>query len=253
MGQVRIGTSGWSYAHWRESFYPSGLRADDRLAWYAGRFDCVEINASFYRLPTEAAVAKWAAAAPPGFVFAWKASRYITHARKLLDPQASLDLVFGRMAPLGDALGPALFQLPPGLHRNDERLANFLERLPVGHRAAVEFRHASWICPETLAQLAAHDVAFCISDHEDLPTPWEATASFVYVRGHGPAGTYAGRYPPQRLQAWAERLAAWRAEGRDAYVFFDNDLGGAAPVDAAALKVLLAQREEPSVRREAAR
>lgn len=238
-GHLRVGTSGWSYPHWRDGFYPPGVKADARLTWYAGRFDTVEINASFYRLPSEAAVARWAAAAPPGFVFAWKASRYITHARKLIDPEASLDMVFGRMAPLGDALGPALFQLPPRFRRNDARLATFLNLLPPGRRVAVEFRDASWFCPEVLTLLADRDVAFCIADHEDAPSPWEATASFVYVRGHGPGGTYAGRYPPARLANWAQRLEAWRAAGRDLYVYFDNDIGGAAPLDAAVLVDLM--------------
>lgn len=238
-GQVRIGTSGWSYQHWRDGFYPPRLKSDARLSWYAEQFDTVEINASFYRLPSEAAVASWAAAAPPDFLFAWKASRYITHARKLIDPRASLDLVFGRMAPLGAALGPALFQLPPRFRRNDARLAAFLSQLPSGHRVAMEFRDASWFCPEVMTLLADHDVAFCIGDHADAPSPWEATASFVYLRGHGPAGTYAGRYPSDCLADWARRLDAWRAAGRDVYVYFDNDIGGAAPLDASALLELM--------------
>src|SRR4051812_22397582 len=143
MVEARVGCSGWVYPHWRGTFYPDKMRQADWFAYYATRFDCCEINGSFYRLPSEKAVAAWAAAAPPGFQFAWKASRYITHNKKLLDCRDSLALVLGRMAPLGAAAGPALFQLPPQVRRNDERLAAFLGWLPRDHRVTVEFRHPS--------------------------------------------------------------------------------------------------------------
>jgi uncharacterized protein YecE (DUF72 family) len=238
-GQVRIGTSGWAYPHWKGRFYPEGVRLKDRLAWYAGRFDTVEINGSFYRLPSEAAVAAWAEQAPDGFLFAWKASRYITQAKKLKEVEAPVALVFERMAPLGEHLGPALFQLPPQLRLNIDRLTNFLRLLPEQARVAVEFRHPSWYAPEVFRLLADHDVALCISDHHDAPAPWEATASHVYVRGHGPGGRYVGRYPAAVLERWAGQVAGWRAEGRDVYAYFDNDIDGAAPLDADALKAML--------------
>ena len=144
MSQVRIGCSGWAYKDWKGPFYPAGTKDADRLRWYATRFDTAEINASFYRLPSEAAVAGWAEQTPDGFLFAWKVSRFISHNKKLKDCADSVDLVFGRMAPLGDKQGPALIQLPPQLRRNDERLATFIGWLPKDVRAAFEFRHPSW-------------------------------------------------------------------------------------------------------------
>lgn len=240
--QARVGCSGWVYPHWRGSFYPADLRQVGWFAYYASRFDCCEINGSFYRLPSEKAVAAWAAAAPGGFQFAWKASRYITHNKKLLDARDSLDLVFGRMAPLGEASGPALFQLPPTLKRDDARLAAFLGWLPRGHRVTVEFRHPSWYAPPVMALLAAHDVALCVSDHHDAPAPWETTADWVYWRGHGPGGRYVGRYSEARLRRVADFLTDGARTRSPLYAFFDNDIGTAAPKDALRLRGLLADR-----------
>jgi uncharacterized protein YecE (DUF72 family) len=238
MGQLRIGCSGWTYKDWKGPFYPPGTPDARRLEYYATRFDTAEINASFYRLPSESMVEGWARRAPDGFTFAWKVSRFITHNKKLKDCADSVALVFGRMAPLRDKLGPALIQLPPQLRRNDDRLAAFLELMPKAQRCTVEFRHSSWYAPEVYRLLAARDVALCISDHHSAPSPWELTASWVYVRGHGPGGRYWGRYPPEELAAWAERIEGWRALGLDVYAYFDNDIKSAAPFDAEALKAL---------------
>jgi uncharacterized protein YecE (DUF72 family) len=235
MTELRIGCSGWSYKDWKGPFYPREVKDKDRLEYYASRFDTAEINASFYRLPSEAMVEGWARRAPDGFTFAWKVSRYITHNKKLKDCEDSVALVFGRMAPLGDRYGPALIQLPPQLRRNDARLAGFLKLLPRGRRHTVEFRHESWYAPEVLQILADFDAALCISDHHAAPAPWEVTASWVYVRGHGPGGRYFGRYPPAELAQWAARIAAWREGGRDVYAYFDNDIKSAAPFDAETL------------------
>jgi uncharacterized protein YecE (DUF72 family) len=248
MADLRIGCSGWVYDHWKETFYPAGLRAADRLAFYAARFSTAEINASFYRLPTEQAVANWARTAPEGFVFAWKVSRYLTHSKRLKDPQESLALVFDRMQGLGAKAGPALFQLPPQMKRDDARLAAFLPHLPRGWRHVIEFRHPSWYAPEVLAMLEAHDVALCLSDHAAAPAPWAATASFVYVRGHGPSGRYFGDYTDEALNEWAARIAGWRAQGRDVYAYFDNDIGTAAPADASRLIQLLVSGDNPRER-----
>ncbi|MDB5426388.1 MAG: hypothetical protein JWR43_363, partial [Phenylobacterium sp.] len=188
-----------------------------------------------YRLPSGATVEGWARRAPAGFLFAWKVSRCITHNKKLNDCEDSVELVFGRMAPLGAKLGPALVQLPPMLHRDDARLARFLDLLPKGRRCTVEFRHPSWYAPAVFAILADHDAALCISDHHSAPSPWEVTASFVYVRGHGPGGRYRGRYPPAELADWAARLKGWRRQGLDVFAYFDNDIKSAAPLDAEAL------------------
>lgn len=239
MSEVRIGCSGWVYRDWVGPFYPAEVKAKDRFAFYASRFDTAEINASFYRLPSEAAVAGWAERAPPGFVYAWKVSRFITHNKKLKDCEDSVALVFGRMAPLGASYGPALIQLPPQLRRNDDRLAGFLKLLPRARRHTVEFRHDSWYAPEVFQILADHDAALCISDHHSAPSPWEVTASWVYLRGHGPGGRYFGRYGAEELENWAGRIRAWMSEGRDVYCYFDNDIKSAAPQDATLLKGML--------------
>jgi uncharacterized protein YecE (DUF72 family) len=249
MSALHIGCSGWVYKDWRGPFYPPEVRDRDRLAYYASRFDTAEINASFYRLPSEQTVEGWASQAPPGFIFAWKVSRFITHNKKLKDCADSVALVFGRMALLGDAHGPALIQLPPQLRRNDDRLADFLALQPRDCRRTVEFRHDSWYAPQVFQILADFDAALCISDHHSAPSPWEVPASWVYVRGHGPGGRYAGRYAAAELERWAAEIARWRAEGRDVYVYFDNDIKSAAPRDANALKLLCLhplQRTPPS-------
>jgi len=242
MSALRIGCSGWTYKDWRGPFYPQEVKDRDRLAYYATQFDTAEINASFYRLPTEATVDGWAERAPEGFLFAWKVSRFITHNKKLKDCADPVALVFGRMARLGRTRGPALIQLPPQLRRNDDRLASFLKLLPKGRRT-VEFRHDSWYAPQVFQILADFEAALCISDHHDAPSPWEVTAPWAYLRGHGPGGRYVGRYPKAELERWAKAIAGWRAEKRDVYAYFDNDVKSAAPLDALALKALLAPED----------
>lgn len=240
MSQLRIGCSGWTYKDWTGPFYPPGTRDAARLDYYAGWFDTAEINATFYRLPSEAAVQGWERRAPAGFVFAWKVSRFITHNRKLRDCADSVALVFGRMAHLGRAFGPALIQLPPGLRRDDDRLAGFLQLLPRGGRHTVEFRHPSWYEPAVFQILADHNAALTLSDHHHAPAPFEVTADWVYLRGHGPAGRYQGHYPIGTLQDWARRIQGWRAQNLDVYAYFDNDIRAAAPADGLALKAILA-------------
>lgn len=230
-GRLRVGTSGWVYRPWRGAFYPQALPQKDWFRFYASQFDTAEINATFYRLPSQAAVAAWREAAPPDFQFAWKASRYITQAKKLRDAAEPLARVYAPMAALGPKTGPTLFQLPPQLRLDVERLETFLALLPQG-RQAVEFRHPSWYADEVFALLAQHDVALCISDHHDAPAPWMRTASFIYVRGHGPGGTYAGSYGAPELTRWARHVRTWRDDGCDVYAYFDNDIGCAAPYDA---------------------
>jgi uncharacterized protein YecE (DUF72 family) len=236
---IRIGTSGWTYGHWRGSFYPERLKRAEWLRFYSERFDACEINGSFYRLPSEAAVAGWAARAPAGFVFAWKVSRYLTHAKKLKDPADSLALIFGRMRALGDHAGPALFQLHPLMKRDDVRLEGLLERLPADFQHAVEFRHPSWYENGVYERLRAHRVALCISDHHDAPSPWVETAPMVYLRGHGPGGHYHGSYDDETLTEWARRIADADAAGREVHAYFDNDIGAAAPRDAIRLRTML--------------
>ena len=231
MGEVRIGTSGWAYKDWNGPFYPQEVKAKDRLSYISRRFTTLEINASFYRMPTDKAVANWREQTPDDFLFAWKASRYITHNKKLNDPDDSLDYMFQRIEGLGPKIGPVLFQLPPNLHRNDERLAAFLKALPKKGRSAFEFRHPSWYEGAVLDLLRDHGAAFCISDHHDAPAPFEVTADFVYLRGHGPGGRYHGRYGEAALKDWAAHIRRWR-KNRDVFVYFDNDMKSAAPADA---------------------
>jgi len=229
---IRIGTSGWHYDSWRGPFYPPGTAIKGQFAYYATRFSTTEINNSFYRLPSEAAVASWREAAPHGFVFAWKASRFITHFKRLKECEDSIALVFGRMDGLGESFGPVLFQLPPQFKPDRERLAGFLDLLPKSRRIAFEFRDPGWYAADILDLLRAHDVSLCLSDHAHAPAPWEVTASFVYVRPHGPGGRYAGSYDDATLRGWARTMHGWQDEGRDVFCYFDNDQKSAAPFDA---------------------
>lgn len=236
MSGIRIGTSGWHYASWRGPFYPPGTGPKGFLSFYTQRFTSVEINNSFYRLPTERAVRSWAGAAPEGFLFAWKASRFITHFKRLKDVGESIELVFGRMEHLGDSQGPVLFQLPPQQKADRERLAAFLDLLPRHPPAAVEFRHPSWYEAPILDVLRDNDVSLCISDHAHAPAPREVTAKHVYVRPHGPGGQYKDNYPHEALAHWAKDMARWREEGRTVFCYFDNDQKSAAPKDAQRLQ-----------------
>lgn len=241
MSAIRIGTSGWLYKGWRGgAFYPRGLKQREEFGYYASQFDTVELNGSFYRLPIEGAPEKWRAQAPANFLYAWKYPRWLTHYYKLKDPAESYKLVFGRMAALGETEGPVLFQLHPRMMKDRERLATALKLLPKGKRVAYEFRHPSWYETSIFDLLAENDAALCISDHHDAPAPWEVTASWVYVRGHGPGGRYHGRYGERALRDWARRIRAWTRAGKDVFCYFDNDIEAAAPRDAALLKQLLA-------------
>jgi uncharacterized protein YecE (DUF72 family) len=237
-GALRVGCSGWLYRHWRGDFYPKGLRQKDELGFYAGVFDTAEINASFYRMPAEGAVEGWRERTPEGFLYAWKASRYITHQKRLREPAEPVAFLFRRAALLRPKLGPILWQLPPGLPLDLPRLEAFLPVLPKGYRHAFEFRHGSWYTDATYALLAAYDAALVLSDHHHAPAPWVATASWVYVRGHGPGGHYRGDYPDDTLAQWAQQIRTWRSQEKPVFVYFDNDIGGAAPRDAQRLKRL---------------
>jgi uncharacterized protein YecE (DUF72 family) len=238
-----IGTSGWTYDGWRGPFYPQDVPKKDWLAWYATRFGATEINGSFYRTPSLEAVRTWRDQTPDGFRFAWKASKFITHWKRLSEKSDnSIDLMVTRLKALGPKIGPVLFQLPPQFKANRERLAAFLKMLPKRYAYTFEFRDKSWYEPPILDLLREHDIALCLSDHRDAPAPWEVTASLVYVRGHGPRGDYRDRYPEATLRAWARDVRKWRRESREVYCFFDNDQKSAAPKDAARLAELLGER-----------
>ncbi len=230
MSQVFIGTSGWTYDGWRGPFYPPDVPKKDWLRFYAGRFPTAEINGSFYRTPSLDAVRAWREQTPDDFLFAWKASKFITHWKRLTEKcDNSIALMQTRLKVLGPKLGPVLFQLPPRFTENRERLASFLRMLPRRRRYAFEFRHKSWYEQPILDLLHEHDIALCISDHHDAPAPWEATAGHVYWRGHGPGGAYKDNYSDAQLRALAAAIRKWRRARRAVYVYFDNDQKSAAP------------------------
>lgn len=239
--RFRIGTSGWHYAHWRGAWYPEGLRPADYLAFYARHFDTVEINRSFYRLPGPDVFAGWREQAPPGFTFAVKASRFLTHMKRLKDPEEPVARLCTAMAPLHEKLGPLLFQLPPRFGRNVERLEGVLAQLPAGVQAAFEFRDPSWHDEDVYACLAAHGAAFCVFEIGGFVSPLRVTADWAYVRLHGPGAKYQGSYARTTLATWAERLRDLPVDGI-VWVYFDNDVAAAAPRDAAALLELVGGR-----------
>jgi uncharacterized protein YecE (DUF72 family) len=238
-GALRIGTSGWHYQSWWGPFFPPGLKKKDALKHYAAHFPCTELNAPFYRTPTLEAVRGWREQTPAEFRFAWKASRFITHWKRLSDKcDTSLALMETRLDELGPKLGPVLFQLPPAMKADHERLAAFIKMLNPRRQYAFEFRRPDWYRPAILKLLTDNDLALCLSDHADAPSPCEATASWVYIRGHGPGGRYAGSYSDDALARWASEIAAWRAQNKDVWCFFDNDIKSAAPADARRLAEL---------------
>jgi uncharacterized protein YecE (DUF72 family) len=249
-GRIHIGTSGWHYDHWVGPFYPEGTRPEAFLAHYARRFRTTEVNNTFYRLPTPATFAAWREHTPRRFIFACKASRYITHMKKLRDPEVSCQRFLEAVEALGDKLGPILFQLPPRWRVNPGRLAAFLAALPRRRRFAFEFRDESWFAPEVYRLLSQYDAAFCIYELAGRRAPVEITGRFVYLRLHGPGGPYQGRYDDPALAAWAARILMWRKAGRDVYCYFDNDERGYAARDAGRLIEMV---EGPRAGRSAAR
>jgi uncharacterized protein YecE (DUF72 family) len=240
MTQIRIGTAGWHYESWRGRFFPKGLPAKDRLGFYAEHFCTTELNGVFYRTPTEAAVRAWRPQTPKNFLFAWKASKFITHWKRLGETSRnSIELMASRLRLLGPKAGPVLFQLPPRMTADRERLVSFLKMLPKRRRYAFEFRHPSWYEPKILDVLCDRDIALCLSDHHDAPAPWTVTARHVYVRGHGPGGRYRGHYSDASLRDWARSIRRWRRQGRSVFCYFDNDQKSAAPRDALRLMRML--------------
>ena len=243
MKRWAIGCSGWQYKHWRGEFYPADLPGTRWFEYYAQRFDTVEINNTFYRLPETATFARWAQRAPMRFLFAVKASRFLTHMKKLKDPEEPLSRLFERMQPLGLHLGPVLYQLPPGWKLDQGRLEHFLQALPRGPRHVMEFRDPSWYADNVSSLLERYGVARCLHDMKGSATGMERVGPFVYVRFHGASGTYSGGYPPDRLQRWADWLLSQRRAGCAIYGYFNNDIGGHAPRDAVTLRGFMEEGE----------
>lgn len=229
---IHIGTSGWHYQHWRGNFYPLELTARDWLDFYHRQFKTVEINNSFYQLPSETTLRTWYASVPGGFTFAVKASRFITHMKKLTDPKSSSALFFERAALLGEKLGPILFQLPPRWGPNLERLDAFLTAMPGGHQYSFEFRDPGWLIQPVFEILAKHNAALCVYNFNRLTSPAALTANFVYLRLHGPGGPYQGKYSQEEIAYWAGEIANWTGQGKEVYCYFDNDTAGYAPQNA---------------------
>ncbi len=236
---ILIGTSGWSYDHWQSRFYPRELAHKDRLKYYIKHFSTVEINSSFYHLPDKKTLQDWYETVPDNFIFAAKASRYITHMKKLKDPKNSLTAFFDHISVLDDKLGPILFQLPPHWNFNVERLSEFLDMLSNDYRYVFEFRDQSWHNQEVYDLLTKHNVAFCIYELEGFLSPKKITTDFVYVRLHGPNGAYQGNYDVPTLSGWAGAFFTWLSQDRKVYCYFDNDEAGYAAQNALKLNEIL--------------
>ena len=234
-----VGTSGFVYRHWSGVFYPPGLPQGQWLAYYARRFATVELNSTFYHLPSEAAFDGWRARTPEGFVFAVKASRFITHIKRLRDAEVPVRTFLERARRLGQRLGPVLYQLPLQMRRDDGLLEAFLVLLPKGYRHAFEFRNEIWFADGVLDLLRWYNAGFCVMDMVGYRCPLTATADFAYVRFHGPSGAYFGPYSDAELREWAGKIRGL-ASGLDAaYVYFNNDAGGAAVSNALTLGEML--------------
>jgi uncharacterized protein YecE (DUF72 family) len=246
---IRIGTSGYHYKHWVGPFYPPKTPPSQMLAFYVQQFDTLELNNTFYRLPTIEAFESWRDSTSENFIFAVKASRFITHNKKLKDPENALDNILARAEHLGKKLGAVLFQLPPRWKMNIERLEALLEILPREHRYAFEFRELSWMTPEVNRLLRRYNAAFCIYELAGYHSPCHITADFTYVRLHGPdAGKYQGSYSKQKLLAWAKRILEWSEKLKAIYVYFDNDQAGYAALNAQELKEMVFWRSRGRTR-----
>jgi uncharacterized protein YecE (DUF72 family) len=233
---VRVGCSGWQYKHWRGDFYPAELPTTQWFQHYALTFDTVEINNSFYRWPDAGMFARWREKAPRGFLYAVKASRFLTHMKKLKDPEEPVFRTFENVKELGPHLGPVLFQLPPRWPVNVERFEHFLQTLPKRKRHTVEFREPSWYTEEIFALLRKYKVALCLHDLQGSATDKVVIGPFIYVRYHFGTQKYGGRYEDRRLDDWAEWLAECARKGLPIFAYFNNDTGGHAPRDAVRLR-----------------
>lgn len=237
MADIHIGTSGWNYDHWVGAFYPEDLSKSDWLDHYCSQFDTVEVNNTFYNLPDPETLEDWVNRTPDDFTFAAKANRYITHMKKLNEPEESLENMLEVFGAFGAKLKPILFQLPPNWNFNEDRLRNFLNLIPDDQMITFEFRDQSWMNDTTFSILEENGAAFCIYDLAGYQSPMEVTADFLYVRLHGPSDQkYKGKYNEDQLGWWADRLREWKDDGKDVYLYFDNDEQGFAPQNALELK-----------------
>ncbi len=237
--RVHVGTSGWHYDHWKGPFYPNSMARADFLSYYSARFHTVEINHSFYRLPSADTLSGWREAVSGGFIFCVKAGRYITHMKKLKDPRNTLHPFLSRIELLKPRLGPVLLQLPPHWSLNRDRLATFVEALPEGFRFAFEFRDGSWFHPSVYEILKTRSLSFCIYELDGRMAPDVVTADFVYIRLHGPGTAYQGEYGDSGLEVWTRKILDWAGAGKEIFCYFDNDQAGYAARDALRLTRML--------------
>ncbi|OGI04718.1 MAG: hypothetical protein A2104_00545 [Candidatus Melainabacteria bacterium GWF2_32_7] len=236
---IHIGTSGWHYKHWLGTFYPNNFSEKDFLNYYKDHFCTVEVNNSFYHLPQEKTIVQWRETAPEDFIFSVKASRYITHMKKLIDPEKSTALFFDRIEAFGDKLGPILFQLPPRFGFNPERLKAFLNILPKNYKHVLEFRDPSWFNPMAYDLMRENNVAFCIYYLGDFQSPKEITADFVYIRYHGPVTLGAGLYNKDDINNFSNDIKGYMEQGKQVFAYFNNDQAGFATQNAAELQQIL--------------
>lgn len=237
--KIHIGTSGWNYEHWSGPFYDQDLAKEDFLEYYADSFQTVEINNTFYQLPSRETLIHWRDTVPQDFIFAVKASRYITHMKKLLEPKEPVTGFLERVKVLEGKLGPILFQLPPHWSCNLDRLLRFLDILPQAYRYAFEFRDPSWFNVDVYEALSERQIAFCVYYMSGDASPKQVTADLIYVRLHGPNGPYGGSYTTEMLAGWAGAFSTWSRQGKEIYCYFNNDPGGNAPRDASRLISML--------------
>ena len=238
---IHIGTSGWNYDHWRGPFYPDDLSQKEWLNFYCDHFQTVEINNSFYQLPSKSTFRKWRDTVPKSFTFSVKASRYITHMKKLKDPADALNNFYKGIEPLKDRIGPILFQLPPKWRLNIDRLESFLKLLSSDFEHTFEFRDESWFQNGVFELLEKHKAAFCIYHIEGRQSPRQVTADFVYIRLHGPEAAYEGSYDGRTLAGWSRLFTKWRKGRKRIYCYFDNDQKGYAPLNAMKLQEIISK------------
>lgn len=242
MSEIRIGTSGWVYKHWQNRFYPSEISQKNWLQYYSSNFDTVEINSTFYRLQRSSTFKKWYTEVGDDFVFSVKASRYITHIKRLKIESDSLDKLLNGVAELKEKTGPVLFQLPPNLKFNRKEFEAFLDLLPADFRFVIEPRHESWFTEYIYKLLSESNVCLCIINAPGLPVNLEITSDFVFVRMHGSELLYNSSYTEPELRDWAARILEWKDKHLDCYIYFNNDAFAFATHNALRLKELVSGR-----------
>jgi uncharacterized protein YecE (DUF72 family) len=241
--QINIGTSGWSYEHWKKIFYPDEIKSKDWLGYYSDSFLTVEVNTTFYHVPRETTVKNWYKVVSKNFIFSIKINRYITHRKKLKDCKESLEIFYKSIQKLKNKIGPILIQLPPSFSINPERLQDFIGYLNKKYLYTIEFRHDSWFEDEIYNILKKNNIALCITDLNGKQTPELITADFTYIRLHGPHRAYKGSYGLAKLKKWKAKFEDW-SKTISIYCYFDNDEKAYAIKDALSLKKLLSMEKK---------